>query len=151
MRGHMKVEFRPVTEENREDVLTLRVAENQKGFIESVEQCLKEAGEWDCWRPVGIYVDGCLVGFSMYCLWASEKRVWMDRLLIDERYQGRGYGTRCFPLLLERIKKEYSCSKIYLSIVEENERAAAFYQKFGFRFNGESDVHGEKVMELSCI
>ena len=35
---------------------------------------------------------------------------------------------------------------VYLSVIEGNDAAIALYQKFGFQFNGERDVHQEKVM-----
>ena len=148
-RENMKIVFEPVTAENMEDVLKLHIAGSQKGFVETVKQCLDEAREWACWRPVGIYIDGQLVGFAMYCLWeekSMEDRVWMDRFLIDERYQGKGYGKACLPVLLDKIQGEYGCDKIYLSVVEENQTAIHLYREFGFEFNGESDLHGEKVM-----
>lgn len=145
----MNIIFKPVTAENREDVLQLNIAGSQKGFVETVKQCLEEAQEWACWRPVGIYIDGRLVGFAMYCLWEekeTESRVWMDRLLIDERYQGKGYGKACLPVLLDKIQEEYGCDRIYLSVVKENQAAIHLYQEFGFQFNGELDIHGEMVM-----
>ena len=145
----MDIIFKPVTAENKKDALSLHIAVSQKGFVETVKQCLDEAEQWSCWRPVGIYADGLLVGFAMYCKWEEEgieSRVWMDRLLIDERFQGRGIGKACLPILLDKITSEYGCEKIYLSVVEENQTAIHLYQEFGFRFNGETDIHGEKVM-----
>ena len=145
----MDIIFKPVTAENKKEVLNLRIAGSQKGFVETVKQCLDEAAQWSFWRPVGIYADGQLVGFAMYCMWEEkglENRVWMDRLLIDKRFQGRGYGKACLPILLDKIKKEYNCEKIYLSVVEGNQTAIHLYQEFGFHFNGETDIHGEKIM-----
>lgn len=145
----MKIEFIPVTENNREQVMKLKVQESQSGFIETVPQCLQEAAQLSLWRPVGIYVDKRLAGFAMYGFWEQEGscgRVWMDRFLIDFKEQGKGIASACFPLLIQRIKKEYGCRTIYLSVIEQNEIAIRLYQKHGFIFNGETDIHGEKVM-----
>ena len=60
-----------------------------------------------------------------------EGRVWLDRLLIDRHFQGNGYGTEALRMLLGRLSGEYGCSRIYLSIIEENETAAKLYEKFG--------------------
>lgn len=149
MRGIMLIHFEPVTADNRDIVLGLHVAENQKTFIETVEQCLKEASEYEGWRPVGIYDGEVPVGFAMYGFFQEyrpEGRLWLDRLFIDMRYQGRGYGSAALSGLIERLEKEYGLSEIYLSVVEGNPTAAKLYQKFGFQFNGETDIHGEKVM-----
>ena len=62
----MYIHVEPVNDKNREAVLALKIHETQKGFVESPEQCLKEAAEEKCWRPVGIYDGEQLVGFSMY-------------------------------------------------------------------------------------
>ena len=72
----------------------------------------------------------------------------MDRFLIDASFQGKGYGSAAFPLLLERIKEEYQCSEIYLSVFKDNKLAISIYEKNGFRFNGEKDIKGEDIMVL---
>lgn len=145
----MNIHVEPVNEKNRSAVLALEINEDQKGFVESPRQCLKEAGEERCWRPVAIYDGEQLIGFSMYgYFWQYLPfgRVWLDRLLIDRRYQGRGYGRQVLSVMIARLWREYHRRKIYLSVVEENKGAIHLYEAFGFHFNGETDVHGEKVM-----
>lgn len=145
----MNITFKPVTEENRADVLQLKVGNGQEHFIESVQQCLDEADKRKSWRPVGIYHGEELVGFAMYgFFWEyfPVGRVWMDRLLIDEKYQGKGYGKAALHLLLERLRKEYGRKKIYLSVIEGNDVAAGMYKNAGFRFTGRRDLHGEHIM-----
>ena len=147
----MNIQFEKVTENNIDEVLKLDVKEDQKTLIESVSECLREAAEKSCWRPVGIYNNGILIGFAMYCFWKEDSpngRVWMDRFLIDAGFQGKGYGSAAFPLLLERIKEEYQCSEICLSVFKDNELAISLYEKNGFRFNGEKDIKGEDIMVL---
>ena len=91
----MQIVLKPITKQNRAEALALHVAKGQEGFVESVAQCLKEADEYDVWRPVALYVEGKMVGFAMYGffpMYLPAGRVWMDRLLIDERFQHKGYG-----------------------------------------------------------
>ncbi len=145
----MELHFEPVTGQNREAVLALRTAPGQEGFIETVDQCLDEAASRKCWRPVGIYDGPLLVGFSMYGKFPLEGfpfgRVWLDRLLIDARYQGRGYGKAALSGLTERLRREYRCKKIYLSVIPGNGRAQKLYTDFGFRSTGKFDPHGEEI------
>lgn len=115
----MRIEFKKVTEKNIEDILKLKVKDNQKTFIESVPECLKEAAEKSCWRPVGIYDEDILIGFAMYCFWKEDQHVWMDRFLIASEFQGKGYGSAVFPQLLKKIESEYQCSEIYLSVFKD--------------------------------
>ena len=49
---------------------------------------------------------------------------------------------------LERLEREYHKKRIYLSVVEANRPAAALYESFGYRFTGERDTHGERVLCL---
>ncbi len=143
--------FEPVTLHNREALTKLSVSEEQAGFIESVADCLREADTCSRWRPLAIYDDTRLVGFAMYgFFWLPYLpwgRLWMDRLLIDARWQGLGYGTAALKGLLKRLHKEYPRRrKIYLSVVEGNENALSLYKRFGFQMTGEKDTHGENVM-----
>ena len=144
----MNIHFEPVTALNRNRALALSVKPNQKGFIESVAQCLSEADELKCWRPVLILSDGQDVGFAMYCLWRDPpgERVWLDRLLIDARYQHRGLGRAALEGLIHRLYAEYGNRDIYLSVMADNRAATALYESFGFALNGELDIHGELVM-----
>lgn len=146
----MQLHLEPVTPANRQAVLALHTAPGQEGFVETVAQCLDEANHTRCWRPVAIYDSSTLVGFAMYgFFWQYFPcgRLWLDRLLIDARYQGRGYGKAALTLLLDRLAHDYPRRrKIYLSVIETNAPAISLYQKFGFHFTGELDTHGEKVM-----
>ena len=146
----MTLHFEPITNENRVTALKLKIAGSQHGFIESVEQCLSEADRCKRWHPVGIYDGDTMVGFAMYgfFLWQYLPfgRLWMDRLLIDKKYQGKGYGTAALSELLKLLIQNYRCRKIYLSVIEGNEAAIHLYEKFGFSFNGKRDLHGEHIM-----
>ncbi|MEG0307850.1 MAG: GNAT family N-acetyltransferase [Clostridium sp.] len=143
----MSIEIKRVTEENLSAILELHVSENQKSYIETTEECLNEALEESCYQPVGLYKDGDLVGFAMYGIFKSENdRVWLDRYLIDEKYQGKGLGSEILEALINHLAKEYNCNEIYLSVYDDNECALHLYGKFGFRFNGEFDINKEKVM-----
>ena len=72
--------------------------------------------------------------------------LWLDRLLIDKKYQKKGYGKMAISALIQKIIKEYNCKKIYLSVYDVNKIAIHIYQKMGFYFNGKYDTKGEKIM-----
>ena len=44
---------------------------------------------------------------------------------------------------------EYSSNTVYLSVYENNRHAIQLYQQLGFRFNGEYDAKGERIMAYS--
>lgn len=145
------LQFRPVNAENRAEAEKLEVFSEQAGFIESVSECLQEADRSERWRPVGIYLGETLVGFAMYGYFPrpAPGQLWLDRLLIDKRYQGRGYGRQAVLALLDRLHTEYASDRVYLSVYENNALAIRLYRQIGFRFNGEKDTKGESVMVYS--
>ena len=140
----MDLHFEPITDDNRERALKLHISPTQKGYVETVEECLEEASHGRNWQPVGIYDGPVMVGFAMYGFfwwpYLPLGRLWLDRLLIDEAFQGRGYGSAALSGLLDRLQQEYRCRRIYLSVIRENSTAITMYEKFGFRFTGERDI-----------
>jgi diamine N-acetyltransferase len=145
----MNIGIIEVTEKNKQEILALRIGDAQRSFVESNEQSLKDAQEYKSFRPVGLYRDGELVGFAMYGYFQNEGkdgRVWLDRYLIDERFQGQGLGKIMLDALLVHLVEVYNCKEIYLSVYGKNLVAIHLYEKFGFRFNGEIESKGEKVM-----
>ena len=148
MNEKRKISIRKIDENNNQDVLNLKIKPEQQDYIESVADCLKEAHELSLWRPVGLYDQNQLIGFAMYGLWheKNQKRVWLDRFLIDKQYQGKGYGKQFLDVLLTHIFDEYGCHEIYLSLYDDNDHALKLYQQIGFVMNGEKDIHGETVM-----
>lgn len=149
----MNLNIKQINKDNYNEVLKLQVFEEQVGFIETVEECLEEASENASWRPVGIYDEDTLVGFSMYGLLHEVEyrgpRVWLDRILIDKNYQGKGYGKASVETLLKRLYEEYHEPRTYLSVYDNNEVAVRLYKNVGFEFNGEIDTKGEKIMEIN--
>lgn len=149
----MNPNIKPVTKENRKDVLALTLAPGQERFLEPIQQCLSEADRRKNWRPVGIYDGDTLIGFAMYGYFRLEYfplgKLWLDRFMIDQNYQGRGYGKTALKALIARLKSEYRCTKIYLSIIPGNHTAAKLYTQFGFQFNGKKDINGEQIMVLN--
>ena len=133
--------FEAVNSRNRAEVEHLEVFAEQSGFIESVTQCLQEADKLELWRPVGIYDRGMLIGFAMYGYFPEPApgQVWLDRLLIDKKYQGKGFGRQTLDAAMALIRTYPfgKADKVWLSYEPENVRAREIYRKYGFVENGE--------------
>lgn len=142
--------FKEINNENIGEILSLKVNNFQESYIESMEQSLDDAktNAYNIkWTPVGIYYDNLLIGFAMYGL-NSENYLWIDRYLIDYRYQNKGYGKKAFNLLIKYLKEKYSESKYFcLSVNEKNEIAINLYKEFGFSFTSDLDGN-DPVMSL---
>ncbi len=142
-------EIRNITDLNEDEILALDIADDQQGFIETTLQCLTEAENDRRFTPVGLYKENTAVGFAMYGRFPQEngeQRVWLDRYFIDERYQNKGLGKYFLLELINYLQANYHCDRIFLSVYKDNEVAIQLYKKFGFVFNGEIDMNGERVM-----
>ena len=148
----MNLQIKPIQHKNRKEAEKLAVLPEQSGFIESVSECLQEADEIKLWRPVGLYDGNTLICFAMYGYFPEPApgRLWLDRLLIDKSHQRKGYGKQAALTLLDRLHNEYTADAVYLSVYENNTAAIRLYQRLGFRFNGEYDTKGERIMVCSA-
>src|SRR5262249_49507586 len=95
-------------------VLARRVAPGQEQFVSSVRESLAEAAEFPQARPWyrAVVADGTLVGFVMVS-WDAEPQPpeiigpwFLWKLLIDERYQGRGYGAEVVRQVAELVRAQ---------------------------------------------
>ncbi|MDQ0268471.1 RimJ/RimL family protein N-acetyltransferase [Cytobacillus purgationiresistens] len=85
--------------------------------------------------------------------WPADltKSAWLDRFMIDARFQGKDYAKRFLKLLIQEMHHRYSCENIFLSIHPKNNFAQSLYEALGFYLNGEVDDAGPVfgiVMEL---
>ena len=137
------------------DILKLKVAENQRHFVASNDKSIIEAyttitGNGYAF-PFGIYEDNTPVGFLMIGFDTDD--YWDDappvatgnynlwRLMIDEKYQNKGYGREAVRLALDFIKT-LPCGRseyCWLSYEPENEVARRLYHSFAFEETGEKD------------
>ncbi|GIO23228.1 N-acetyltransferase [Oceanobacillus sp. J11TS1] len=144
----MSIYIEEVNRENWREIAALKVAENQKDFIESVPFCLAEGLMEQRTTSLGLYDEGKPVGYAMVGFYCEDNRsIWFDRFMIDSHYQGRGYANRFIPLIEKYIKDNYSVDLIRLSFVPGNKQAEHLYEKHAFKRTGEYDPEGEIIME----
>ena len=101
------------------------VASNALSIVQSVYE--------DGWIVKAIEHEGELIGFTMFG-WCEEEGFYeLCRLMIDIRYQNRGYGTQALRMILDEMKSRFGCKEIFLSTGPGNVRAKHVYEKVGFR------------------
>ncbi|HDR7799986.1 TPA: GNAT family N-acetyltransferase [Bacillus tropicus] len=148
----MNLHICEVTANNWRSVAALNVAKDQQQFIESNAFSLAESLYEENGTSVGLYDGETLIGYAMYG-WYSKKHksIWLDRFMIDQQYQGKGYAKRFLHLLIQFLQQQFTCGIIYLSLHPDNKHAMGLYESFGFRLNGDIDDEGPVVgvvMEL---
>lgn len=142
------ITLREITSENWRECIGLSVKESQKGFVAPNVYSLAQAKVYPSYKPLAIYHGDEMVGFTLYGVDPEDNEMGISRLMIDQKYQGKGYGRAALAQLLERIKQEVSPHAIYLSFEPENKNAEALYRSFGFEHTGEVEG-GELVMKLT--
>ena len=151
-----------VTGKNVWELLKLQVSEDQKTFVADNDISMIEAyttisGNGYAF-PFGIYEGDTPVGFLM--IGYDTDDYWDDapaiakgnynlwRLMIDQAYQGKGYGKEAVKLALGYIKT-FPCGAAdycWLSYEPENQVAAKLYRSFGFEETG--DMDGEELIAV---
>lgn len=142
------------------DVLKLSVDDNQKEFVANNEVSIIEAYTAITANgfafPFGIFDDDILVGFLMVGF--DKDDYWDDapaiatgnynlwRLMIDKKYQHKGYGRKAVELALDFIRTLPcgSAECCWLSYEPENTVAKNLYAAFGFSETG--DMDGEEII-----
>jgi len=137
----MTVTLRDITKDNWRHCIALDPGEVSKAFIPSNLYALAESKFSPSFVPLGIYVESVMVGFVMYNTQAEADGSYS--MMVDARYQGKGYGTAALRLVIERLRQLPRCITISLEYDRENEQAARFYGRLGFRKVAESATGGE--------
>ena len=142
-----RVELREITDDNRAAVEALAVAPGQERFVADVRRSLADAAGAPTYPYVrAIYAGTEPVGFLMLDEDGPDGH-YLWRLLIDGRYQGRGYGRAALDLLTAYVRTRPGGDVLVLSAVPGEGSPIPFYQRYGFQLTGEVK-DGEHVLTL---
>lgn len=133
-----------VKPEDHDDVVLLRPHSHQMGYMATNEESLEEAGGNPACVPLIIRTQGEPVGFAMYALDEDDQNYWIYRLMIDVRFQGRGYGRAALANIVDTLSELPDCTCVILGVKPENERARWLYERAGFRETG--DVINDEIV-----
>ena len=100
----MTVSLRPVTSDTLDAVAALTVAAPQRGFVAANLYSLAQAAVMPGQIPRAVYADETPVGFVMYGFDTDEDAYCISRLMVDQAYQGKGYGRQAMALVLDDIR-----------------------------------------------
>ena len=160
-----------INSENIWDIVNLNVFRHQKHFVASnlvsIAQAYGVMGSDVSAFPFGIYNGKRPVGFVMIGyneaaepdyirfnvkppeVYKNNYTIW--RLMIDKRYQKRGYGREAINLALDFIRT-WPCGKADFCAISwepENEVASKLYHSMGFENNGEMD--GDEIVAVKKL
>ena len=127
------VQLKPVTKENLDAVLALRVKENQKGFVSSTAESLAQAYVYaETAYPFAVCDDDEVVGFIMMGYYEAKQYYTLWKLLIDRDRQGRGYGRKALEAGIAFLRERFGAEEIYTGVLPENSAAKRLYRSAGF-------------------
>lgn len=141
--------LKKIDESNFLEAFNLKLGQGQDEFVSNPVRSLAQAYVYynQC-TPFGIYFKDTMVGYVMiiYDYDLEEYDIW--HMMIDEKYQHRGYGQKAMEKCLEYIKtKPFGASnKVVLTCNRDNRTAMELYRKFGFTETGNED---EDEIELA--
>jgi histidinol dehydrogenase len=134
---------RPVDRSNAEAVMKLQVAAGQRAFVSPVDRSLAQVAYEPCGRALAMFDGERPVGMMLlYDVRHDEQepanQLYVWRLLVDARFQRRGYGRLAMAWVVDEARRE-GYAEVGLSHVDKPGHAGAFYQKLGFAYTGEVD------------
>lgn len=132
----MQLKFKEITKDNWEECINLKVSKEQEKFVASNSYSLIQSHYGIGLYPLAIYDDNTMVGFLMYEKDDIANDLGMCRLMIDIKYQNKGYGKATVLKLLNLIKEKYGSTPFYTSFEPDNTVAKKLYESLGFRDTG---------------
>lgn len=126
----------------------LSVSKGQEQYVASTTTILARAYAYRNARSQALLIceDDTPVGMVLYHDEDSLDAYIFSEMLIDEQFQGKGYGTAATKLVLDRMKKDGRYHKVVLCYIEGNDTAKKLYEQFGFVETDRDE--DEIVMEL---
>jgi diamine N-acetyltransferase len=157
-----RVELRDIaTEDDVEAVMGLRRGPGQDRYLGSMishfEDAIADAKACPRMWSVHDGASGELVGFVMISDDIPEERLAADdeivgpyflwRLLIDERFQGRGYGAATIEAIADYVAAKPNGATLLTSCADGDGSPLPFYIRHGFTHTGEQKW-GEHLLAL---
>ncbi len=147
------IKLTEVTEENWFEVADLSVKDNQKNYVAPVIGILARGYVYrDC--NARIYVienDGTIVGASLVREFTDEPLGYdLQQFMIDQRCQGKGYGSEALGLILDELRKEGHYDHVEVCVKKDDIVAIHLYEKKGFVDSGYIDEDAPDSLNMIC-
>ncbi len=142
--------LKKVDESNFIECFNLKLANGQDKFVSHPIRSLAQAYVYhsQC-TPFAICRENDVVGYVMVIYDYDEETYNIWHMMIDEKYQGKGYGTKAVELCLEYIRSKPfgESNDVILTCNMDNSHAIYVYEKLGFKDTGLRD-DDEIIMKL---
>ncbi|SHI89479.1 GNAT family N-acetyltransferase [Lutispora thermophila] len=132
----MCISLKEITADNWYECTKLSVTEEQKNIfpVPVVYWMAMSKYEYNNQLELfAVYHKDLIVGVVAYGIDPDISAPWITTVMIDQKYQGKGYGREAVKYLVDLIIKRHSCKKIIIGHRPDNHVAAKLYESLGFQ------------------
>ncbi|MDT9721569.1 GNAT family N-acetyltransferase [Paenibacillus sp. ClWae2A] len=142
-----QVTLQPITKINEFECINLKPREDQLDLVASNADSLIHATKEITSKPYGIFAEDQMVGFILFDNEIyNDGYYWILRFMMDEKYQGKGYGKLAIQEVVRMLQERSDCRQIRVSHVPHNIAANALYKRIGFQETGELEDNGDIIL-----
>lgn len=142
-----------VTEDNWLEVASLSVSEDQRKYLAPPIGILARGYVYrNCNANIFVIAnEESIVGVALVREFTDEPLGYeLQQFMIDQKYQGRGYGSEALRLILEELRMENHFDHVEVCVKKEDSAAIHVYEKLGFVDSGYIDDQVPDSLNLIC-
>lgn len=142
-----------VTEDNWLEVASLSVSEDQRKYLAPPIGILARGYVYrNCNANIFVITnEESIVGVALVREFTDEPLGYeLQQFMIDQKYQGRGYGSEALRLILEELRMENHFDHVEVCVKKEDSAAIHVYEKLGFVDSGYIDDQVPDSLNLIC-
>ncbi len=123
----------PITRENWQACCELSLPAEQQDFVASNLYSIAEAQFYPTMQVRAVMTQAnTLVGLAVYGISPNTGQYRVARLMIDQAFQGQGYGRAAMHAILAEAAALETVDQVWLSYRLHNQTARYLYQTLGF-------------------
>lgn len=131
--NNSKVHLEAVTIDNWKACASLAVAPGQEHFVPGNLYSIAESQFYEHAKSRAIYnAQDQLVGYALFGHDIFTNKWKIFRIMIDQAYQGHGYGESAMHEMIRQIAAEPNGNEILICYQNDNQVARRLYAKLGF-------------------
>lgn len=149
MSENQEVRLERISLHNWQACIALSVADSQQHFVPSNLYSIAEAQFYPEACPLAAYNHADqMIGFALYGRDAASGNWKIFRLMIDQSFQGQGYGSSLLSKLIAAIASQPDAKEVLICYHCTNAVARQLYSRFGFREQS-TDASGKTTAILT--
>ena len=128
-----KVTLREINADTVRTVCNLKVADTQAQFVAPNAVSIAQAHFSDVAYFRAVYADDTPVGFIMLSDDVAKAEYFLWRYMIDEQYQGMGFGAQAIRLMTEYVRTRPNAKRFLTSVVARGGEPPGLLREAGFQ------------------